>query len=556
MSPKFKSKSVDMLNERVERYPKSNGNSKEQKSYQQRKKSVGFKDTVERIEPTSFRSMDDISMIGKSGWDERMAKYEKHRKDTKQSDNLPMPRKSALRNTPSPLQLAMTDEDGQYQLHHGMLSHDSGTLSPPAVTSLPDPKLSTSARDAQSKSLRLVPSNSLDDDPHFDEEIDRLGRSVDPSFVIPEPDYEDVSGYIPQPLPPPVLPIADQSPKHPKRHAPPPPLVKQKKKDGGMGLTNRLLTSAKDKLKRVGMKRSSQLSHHKESHDETDKSSHPSKVSSAPHKTSLAKPPMAPPPPPPPPPPPSQSAVEQPPSSNSTRSSISSKSPSPRSIDASLTQMIVNSPVRKAAAARDFDELEQHGFKHSSSDQGNEVDINSSMNAAMASEMTEDVKMASVVAGGSTGPRPKHLKMNRLVDMTDVLSELKVKSHQRAKRPVSVHSERPSTQTNSYSKDNIMGTKPSPVNQRMEVLNLERSSLDSTPSKSGPDPRESRISRRQARSVADIDNDSFDFPLTGIASNPVTPRSALSLNTPDSSDGALLEMEGTLKEFDEVIRSL
>ena len=223
--------------------------------------------------------------------------------------------------------------------------------------------------------------------------------------------------------------------------------------------------------------------------------------------------------------------------------------------------MILNSPVRKAAAARDFNELESRGFKQekSANTEKGAVNINLSMDAAIASEMMEDVKIASVMADNGSGPKQRSYKVNKMIDMTDVLSELKVKNNVRKQRPVSVHSDMPSAHASSYSSANKRMQIDDPIRaEKIEIdaFSFGKSSTEASPLKAAPDARESRISRRQARSIAEVDSNSFDYSLTGLASNPVTPRSARSIDTPESKDGALLEMEGTLKEFDDVIRSL
>lgn len=549
---------MDELNYRVEIFQQSNDGLQERKSDIPRKKSVGFKETVERIEPTTFKSLDDISMIGKTGWDEHMTRYEGKRHDVGMQA---MPKKSALRS-PSPMQVTGLNEREHESSYQRYLSPDSDKTSPQGdiYAGRGDP---SQVRSAAVKGRGLVASNSLDDDPHLNEEMDRLATSVDPAFVIPEPDYEGYSGYVPAQSLPQQLAAS-------KPPAPQPPAAHPKKKDASIGLTNRLLSNAKNKLKRVGFRRASQTTPNNERQDVHDKHSQASRPSPPTSKATLVKSHAPPPPPPPVPPaafPPAPPPAPPPTSASNVGSSRSDlqmrlgspiTSPSPPPL-AGLNEMILNSPVRQAAVARNYDELEKRGFKQAFQDGKDdfELEMNTSMNAAMASEMTEDVKIASVVAEYGSEPRHKQPpKVNRLVDMTDVLSELKVKSKQRTKRPISVHSETPSMHANSYSKDHGSRIQTGPASNVMSGHGTGKSSLDISPSKATPDMRESRISRRQARSVADIDMDSLDSSLTGLASNPVTPRNAQLVNAPDGNDGAFLEMEGTLKEFDDVIRSL
>ena len=577
---------MDELNERVERFPVSNGNAKDRRGHQSRKKSVGFKETVERIEPSAFKSLDDISMIGRHGWEERMSRHDVKRQDqTKQVEPLPVPKKSALRNSPSPVKNDTANGDSYDEAYHRHMPPGSLGPSPDQYkVSREDAVRSSAIKPSSSKAGKLQPSNSLEDDPSFNEEIDRLGRSVDKSFVIPEPDYEGAIGYTASQPPPPKLTASKQLSPPEKKSAAKQQPAKEKKKDAHFGVTNKLLNSAKDKLKRVGLKRSSQTSANKDKRDSIDKQSEPSKPSPPTAKLSLVKPPAPPPPPPPPPPQmliqasshssimpqpaprmsmqhssPLQQlrSIPRPPPVEqlSDRPAVTSHSPPP--VDSSLSNMILNSPVRRAAATRDFRELEERGFKQAWQEEDSD-DINRSMDAAMASAVMEDVKLASVVAGNDSGPRSKAFKGNKLIDMTDVLSELKMKNNRRKQRPITIHSEMPSTYDRSYSNDfgKRVQTESSTKRENVDVFGYGRSSIENSPSRSGHDPRESRISRRQARSVADIDSDSFDLSLPGIASNQVTPRSARSLTSLDAKERALLEMEGTLKEFDEVIQSL
>jgi len=577
---KFKSKSMDELNERVEKFHFEDVSAHERRANLPRKKSVGFKETVERIEPSSFKSMDDISMIGRQGWDERMSNVEQ----------LSRPRKSALRNSPSPLNNGTSsgaDHDQAYSRH----SPPGSEMPAPGQysnLSREDFVRSSAAKPSSSKGDRLMPRNSLDDDPKFNEEIDRLASSVEKSFVVPElpePDYDGATGNTHTQVPPLILPPSTKKSPSVKSTSAKQQPTKEKKKDVPFGVSNKLLNSAKDKLKRVGFRRSSHTPTKKESQETADKNSEPSKPSPPTAKSLLAKPP-APPPPPPLPQASKQASVH---SSNLSQSASSlpvhqaataqqsQSSPhlpvvshlsdrptftsqSPPALDSSLSNMILNSPVRKAATTRDFNELEKSGFKKAweASDAQDGVDINRSMDAAMASAVTEDVKIASVLADNGSGARPKSFKREKMIDMTDVLSELKMKSNKRKQRPISVHSEMPSAYDSSYSKDysSRMETSVSARKESADIFNYGRSSIESSPSRTDQDPRESRISRRQARSVADIDSDSLDLSLSGVASNPVTPRSARSLTSLDARESALLEMEGTLKEFDEVIQSL
>ena len=572
---------MDELNERVEKFPASAGNYQDRRaSNQPRKKSVGFKETVERIEPSAFRSMDDISMIGRSGWEDRMSRYDVKRPDsTKHVEQLSVPIKSALRNSPSPLRSDGDDYD------HRHMPYDAEVFSPNKYGSSPEDMVRSSASmSSSSRHLKLMPSSSLDDDPNFNEEIDRLARSVDKSFVIPEPDYEGASGHTSSHFPPQNVPASKEVLPSGKKSSPKRQQTKEKKKDAPFGVTNKLLNTAKDKLKRVGFRRSSQTPVRKGNHDTVDKHSDPSKPSPPTAKASLAKPPAPPPPPPPPSlqaqssthignvsqvvssfsmqqPPPIQQSQSIPRMSQtdqlSDRPTVTSQNPP--GVDSSLANMIKNSPVRKAAAVRDFSELEDRGFKQAlrEYDENDAVDISRSMDSAMASAVMEDVKIASVVADNNSGPRPKSFKGNKSIDMTDVLSELKMKNTRRKQRPISIHSEMPSAYDSSYSKDQSHRMQAEfSTNDNVNMFGFGRSSIEDSPSRAGQDPRESRILRRQARSVADIDGDSFDLSLAGIASNPVTPRSARSLNSLDAKESALLEMEGTLKEFDEVIQSL
>ena len=563
---------MDVLNERVEKFHFTDASTHDRRANLPRKKSVGFKETVERIEPSSFKSMDDISMIGRQGWEERMSHVEQ----------LSMPRKSALRNSPSPSNNGTSNGADHYQ-EYSRHSPPGSEIPAPGQYSREDFVRSSAAKPSSSKDGRLMQRNSLDDDPKFNEEIDRLASSVDKSFVIPEPDYDGAAGHAQTQVPPLILPPSTQ--KSVKSASAKQQPTKEKKKDVPFGVSNKLLNSAKDKLKRVGFRRSSHAPTKKENQETADKNSEPSKPSPPTAKSLLAKPP-APPPPPPLPQAPKQTSVHssnlsqsasslpvhqaitaQPPESSprapvvtqlSDRPTFTSHSPP--ALDSSLSNMILNSPVRKAATARDFSELEKSGFKKAweASDAQDGVDINRSMDAAMASAVMEDVKIASVLADNGSGARPKSFKREKMIDMTDVLSELKMKNTKRKQRPISVHSEMPSTYDNSYSKDysRRMQTDATAKKESTDVFNIGRSSIESSPSRADQDPRESRISRRQARSVADIDSDSLDLSLGGVASNPVTPRSARSLTSLDARESALLEMEGTLKEFDKVIQSL
>ena len=559
LSPTSRSLSLDELNERVEK--RDRNGSREKEARQERKKSVGFRDTVERIEPIeslSYKSLDDISMIGKNGWDERMKKYARKEKE---QHNL-QPKKSALRNSPSPrLSHEIISPNGSHGSgSHGSDYYDSGHQdsdrhrpeSRPSATVPLGSKHSPAHRsDSSRKKPRLLPSNSLDDDPSFNEEIDKLAHSLDPSIVIPVPDYDGASET--------ATALPSTSHKHSKPRAPPPPaaqVVKPKKSNHQLGLTNRLLSNAKEKLKRVGFKRTSQSASSNKTSEAVDKPSNVSKASSS-------IPPQPPPQPPPPPPPP---PVDPQGSSPSPRDSslqpiapmqyaLTNNSPSPPPGDTSLSQLILNSPVRKAAASRNYEDLERRRGSQPRSDDSLKTD-SLSMRPAIASEVTEDVKVASVVDSKDSNPRQKPNRGAKYVDMTDVLSELKgkVRNKEAKARPISIHSDRPTNHATSYSnrQENRMQNESEPAARESDAASFQWPSLEASPSKPSQDSRESRILRRQAQSVADVDTEQLDVAMGGL----MTPRSARSDKNFNGKDGAALEMEGTLKEFDEVIRSL
>ncbi len=90
-----RSRSLDNLNETSPLHDRCNDASGHRPL---RKKSVGFRDTVENMCPpdlTMYKSLDDISMIGKKGW--ARGKIQEN-----PNMNLPSPWKSTLRKSPNP----------------------------------------------------------------------------------------------------------------------------------------------------------------------------------------------------------------------------------------------------------------------------------------------------------------------------------------------------------------------------------------------------------------------------------------------------------------------
>ena len=582
-----------------------------------RKKSVGFKDTVESIEPIGsvpYRSLDDVSMIGKSGWDQRMTKYATTDANNGHNQNgakLLQPKKSALRNSPSPVPTTNIDDITPSPVITNRLSRSNDKFgfsfhsrefrneahgSSDHVAAAP---LFQSPRSQRTSAFKSQ-SSSFDDDAALNEEMDQLARSLDPGFVIPEPDYDGASTSnaqtslqnVPVPVSAPVSLPVSQSASHPVSHPAkaPPKAAKPKKRDGSLGLTNRILSNARTTLKRVGFRRSSQTSVTSQERVATaDTVSAPSK-SAAPR--SKVSPPMAPPPPPIPPPVSSASQPQQPASfaqqaPNASRHQAKkamapqppvsqplqmptipssppvspppppvsplpqvpgrwSSSPSPPPMNTSLQQMILSSPVRQAASTRDYDERGNTQLRRGSDSSGSIV------NTAIASEMSDDVKVAAVVADKGSGTRPKSMvQAMKNIDMSQVLTELKgrVNTPDKRDRPFSIHSDTPTNYASSYAHQERL---PNASEQNMvsnQATAIDRSKAEVSPSRAAPDSRESRISRRQAQSVAEVDTDILP---SGLGTSSVTPRSARS----DGTDGALLEMEGTLKEFDDVIRSL
>lgn len=215
----------------------------------------------------------------------------------------------------------------------------------------------------------------------------------------------------------------------------------------------------------------------------------------------------------------------------------------------SLAEQLLASPVRKAMRNKDesraFDDRSDEGIFDARSDKP----LQGSMYAGVASEVTEDVKIASVVVGKDTGPRVSSeipaTRPLRPSPMNDLLTELKGK----------VKSQEARTKSNSsiLATDLQPNSEPSHVKLPQEVNKPTEAAARGINLSKAPDVRESRISRRQAHGVAEVESQELDSSAGGMAGTAVTPRSA---RGEKDTENALLEMEATFKEFDDVMRSL